>query len=812
MLPLALALGVGCRVPVPPDRVKVSAVDAVASCAKSPDDDHDNWHRPEAGGRDCDDEDAAAGDCDPDTGDAPCQPSGGVEACNGVDDDCNGLTDDPFLTLVPGAASVAAVGGLGPAAAAVLVVGEASAVPGVDGAVAAYGLDGRLLVRIEGTGQSPSFGSQLATGRDLTGDGVDDLVVAAPFATTDDGPNSGRVFVFAGPLAATTTLADAVGSFEGGELDGQAGGQLALAPDLDGDGLAELVVGYYRHTLVFSGAPRMAARRLDALVDLELNTGGGAWHYASLPDADGDGRAELLLGMDTYDGGAGLVGVITSASPTTFTVGWSDARWPGLGAKLVVVDGVPWSLSGTTPVRLDTFEALAIEALSLGDGGDIDGDGRAELVVETALGIIVPGMREVPFAGRLQGERNLGPSTDLDGDGVPELRLLAGGGAAVLSGALAFRTPCDLDGDGISAASGDCDDADPTRRPFAHDVADGLDQDCDGEVDRPLELALPIPREVAIVDVVLFAVDAGVVLGVDGVATGYGDWSATNVSGLQNLAWGGSVAGDGAAYLLGHQDAGAAVVPLGAFGAPEFVAVARIGDAPGLARTGALGTPGDFDGDGIDELAVMARDTGGHASVGLFAGPVEGDQSLDDAAWLLNLPDGWTNPTIALLSAPGVTDIDGDGLADLVGGSSAAYFGQGRVSVYAAVAQGVHEAEAVALIEWYGEPEEALGSTLAVGVELGWGERLDALVGGARGPRIVAGGACPELVGLVDAPSAWLAVIDADGDGDVEPIGGADGWLWVDGAPWREATTLWSAGPFGLAYADADGAWLAPAP
>ncbi len=811
MLSLALALGMACRVPEPPRRVEVEAVALPDACRTTPDADHDGWHVRQAGGRDCDDEDTAAGDCDPDTGDAPCPPAG-VEVCNGVDDDCNGLTDDPLLTLVVGPASVAAVGALGPAGAPLLVVGEASAIPGIEGAVAVFGLDGVLLVRIDGIGQSPSFGSQLATGRDLTGDGVHDLVVAAPFATTDDGPNSGRVFVFAGPLSARTALADAVGYLEGGELEGQPGGQLALAPDLDGDGLAELVVGYYRHTLVFSGAPQVAARRQDAFLDIELNTGGGAWHYASLPDADGDGRAELLVGMDTYAGGAGLVGLIASASPTGVTTTWSDARWPGLGAKLVVVDGVPWSLSGTTPVRLDTFESMAVEALSLGDGGDIDGDGHAELVVETAAGILVPGLREVPLAGNLQGERNLAAATDLDGDGVPELRMLVAGGAAVLSGARTFVTPCDIDGDGISAASGDCDDTDPTRRPFAHDVADGLDQDCDGRVDHPLELALPAAGGAAVVDVVLFGVETGVVLGVDGVATGYGEWSATNVSGLLNLAWGGSVGGAGSAFLLGHQDAGAAVLPLGAFGAPEFVALARVGDGPGLSRNGTLGTPGDFDGDGIDELAVMAMDAGGHPAVGLFTGPVQGDQSLNEAAWLLNLPDGWTNPTLALLAGPGETDITGDGLADLVGGSSAAYFGWGRVSVYGGLAQGVYEADAVALVEWYGEPEEALGSSLAVGVELTGDDVLDALVGGARGPRIVAGGACPELVGILEVPSAWLGVIDADGDGDVEPIGGADGWLWVDGAPWREATTLWSVGPFGLAYADAQGAWLAPAP
>jgi len=45
----------------------------------------------------------------------------------------------------------------------------------------------------------------------------------------------------------------------------------------------------------------------------------------------------------------------------------------------------------------------------------------------------------------------------------------------------------DLDGDGITAAAGDCDDFDPDRRPGAPETANGEDDDCDGIIDEGTE-------------------------------------------------------------------------------------------------------------------------------------------------------------------------------------------------------------------------------------------------------------------------------------------------------------------------------------
>ncbi len=825
--PLALLLVAACRGRdggdridnLPPPTVQPEGEPTPATCPAARDADQDGWDARGDGGSDCDDFDPGVSpgaedpvvdgldaDCDGVDGpvtDEPCVPTG-PEDCDGVDDDCDGRVDDPYALIVDGTPAVTAAAPLLAGGALALVVGDTSSVATEDGAVALYDADGTLVVRITGTGQSPSFGAQIATGRDLTGDGVVDLVVAAPYAEVDGVPNEGRVFVFAGPIGPDTTLDDAF-VFTGGALDGQPGGSLALAPDLTGDGRAELLVGYYRHVLLFSGVDGDVDVG-DADATWERNTGGGAWSFATAPDADGDGLPELVLGMPTANAGAGLVARWDSGriggSMGAEDLAWDPGAHAGLGAALVRVGDTLWTLAGTTPVRLGASgvdDALDHVATGLANGGDLDGDGAEDLLVATESRVVAVGARgEIgAWAGAitLQSERSLVAATDADGDGVPDPRVRAETYAAVLDGALAFGGGCDADGDGVGVGEGDCDDDDATVAPrYGRDVCNGVDDDCDGVVDSPAEV--PLPRAAwasALGDVdgdgraELGLLDAdGLVTTVSGDGTTRATISGGRPSVPAPFAGAGDTDGNAVVELLVSGESAAWLLPPGVSGAADALARTSITDGTAWSRDGRVGHAGDRDGDGLSDVWIGARTFDGELAMALFHGASGDVLTVEDADLLLATPPSWDTYEVAAARPGERADLDGDGLDDLLVGNPRSAWGDGRAYVFFTVEAGEQDMDLAAALLLYGETGEQMGTTLAIGGDLDGDGRDDALIGGVTGVRPVSGAGCPILLaGRWDIGAEGIALADVDGDGR------AEAWLADDdaeggrGAIWR---------------------------
>jgi hypothetical protein len=482
-----------------------------------------------------------------------------------------------------------------------------------------------------------------------------------------------------------------------------------------------------------------------------------------------------------------------------------------------------WSLSGTTPLRLPEFTALPLAAANLANGGDLDHDGAEDLllVTEDAIVAIAADLSTIGQsrpAATLQSARDDGPAFDVDGDGLPDLLGLYDGVPAVLSGASAFFAPCDADGDGISAAAGDCDDGDSSVHPLARDRCNGVDDDCDGVVDGPVDLALPRVGEQAPAAILLLddgsAYDEpgdGLILDRDGVASGFGALDGIFVDGVLGRGPGTDqpaallYAPTAADNLVAHGDSADFILPVGLSGDASTLATLTLRDGTGWTRTGQIAALGDIDGDGAGDAAFGLVDPIGHAGIAVLPVTASGTLSADDAEIFVQLPAGWTSWTLGTDDAGRGGDLDGDGRADLLLGSPAAYYGQGRVSVVVSPASGVLVVDDDALLHLYGEPGDGLGAAIALG-DLDGDGTDDAALADQRGARLLHGAGCPVLGERRASENAWLAIVDADHSGLPELwSAGATGELLRDGEPFRQVLTLFGTADGALVYGDAEG-------
>lgn len=154
-------------------------------------------------------------------------------------------------------------------------------------------------------GSGGGFGYKVAGG-DLTGDGVDDLVVGAYFTGAD---YEGSALVFAGPISGELTTADAVGEIEGTVGEGALGLSVAVTEDADGDGVEDLLLGApgtggsassingYAYLVTESpvGGLELPDDAHAVFVGAAQGANAGS-HADDVGDVDGDGYVDFIIG------------------------------------------------------------------------------------------------------------------------------------------------------------------------------------------------------------------------------------------------------------------------------------------------------------------------------------------------------------------------------------------------------------------------------------------------------------------------------------------------------------------------------------
>jgi len=203
-----------------------------------------------------------------------------------------------------------------PKGAAYLVYGHSGAFPKQ---IAVRKLDGTLGFAISGSIGSV-FGSALGGGQDVNGDGLSDMILGDSDATVQSVGGAGAAFVvygrserFPSPLTVNRLKQSQGIRIDGVNVFGSLGQSVALAPDINGDGLAEAIAGSPKATaathtgtsyIVLGDRKKfpwpLAVRDLDGsngftALGVLMNDQQG-FSVAGLGDFDGDGLGDFATG------------------------------------------------------------------------------------------------------------------------------------------------------------------------------------------------------------------------------------------------------------------------------------------------------------------------------------------------------------------------------------------------------------------------------------------------------------------------------------------------------------------------------------
>ncbi|MGQ0673541.1 MAG: hypothetical protein ACT4N2_11800 [Hyphomicrobium sp.] len=297
---------------------------------------------------------------------------------------------------------------------------DLGALTGSDGATPGF--------RIDGVAAGDFSGTFVASAGDINGDGFDDMIIGAPYASPGGLTRAGASYVVFGQSAGFCTSFDlgALDGSNGFRLTGAAGNDLSgisvnSAGDVNGDGFDDIIIGapQYSPPLGIRGSATgesyvVFGREAGFTPTVDLSTLNGSngfrlegiyassqagYAVASAGDVNGDGFDDVIIGAR-----AALTAGAPYAGESYVVFGHAG----GFDASLDLA-----TLDGANGFRLVGVDSREFSGFSVASAGDVNGDGFDDVIVGVESGYpggqIQAGESYVVF-GRASG---FSPSLDL---------------------------------------------------------------------------------------------------------------------------------------------------------------------------------------------------------------------------------------------------------------------------------------------------------------------------------------------------------------------------------------------------------------